>query len=424
MQREFTFYGAAAKFVDYRGAEAVIHGPAETGKTISALFKLHACALKYPNASLVIARKTLSSTYSTVLQTFQNKVLVDAESWGVRAYGGEKAQWFDYLESGSRIWIAGLDKSSKILSAEHDIIYVNQAEEISLSDWEYITTRTTGRAGNMPYAQTIGDANPAGSRNWIKLREGLRLFASRHIDNPVLYQDGEITAQGEITLERLSNLTGVRRKRLFEGIWATAEGAIYDMFDPEIHVLVRDPEEMKRWYLIMDEGYTNPATICKIGVDSDDRWHMFEEWYETGKLQDQVVAQAKKMWKRGYVAIVDGAAAGLIAAMRNAGIQTVGSKGSVIDGIWAIQNRLQVQGDDMPRLTVDPGCINAINEFESYVWKEGKDEPEKANDHIMDPLRYLEYIIGVSIPLGADQPGKKSLYSDHDVSTGSRWKKY
>ena len=424
MQREFIFYGAAKEFVKYKGAEAVIHGPAETGKTISALWKLHLCAMKYEKASIVIARKILSSTYSTVLQTFLNKVLVEPASWGVKIYGGEKAQWFDYLESGSRIWVAGLDKSSKILSAEHDIIYVNQAEEVALPDWEYLTTRTTGRAGNMPYSQTIGDANPAGSRNWIRIREGMRLFASRHVDNPSLYQNGKITTQGKITLERLQALTGVRRKRLYEGIWATAEGAIYDMFDSEIHVIERDPEEMKRWYLIMDEGYTNPATICRVGVDEDDRWHMFEEWYETGKLQDQVVAQAKKMWTKGYIAIVDGAAAGLIAAMRNAGIQTVGSKGSVIDGIWAIQNRLQVQGDGKPRLTVDPGCINAINEFESYVWKEGKDEPEKANDHIMDPLRYLEYIIGVSLPLSISQPGKKSTYSDHDVDTGSRWKKY
>ena len=59
MQRDFTFYGAAKEFVSFKGAEAVIHGPAETGKTISALWKLHLCALKYPNASLVISRKIL-----------------------------------------------------------------------------------------------------------------------------------------------------------------------------------------------------------------------------------------------------------------------------------------------------------------------------------------------------------------------------
>lgn len=143
MQRDFTFCGAAKDFASFKGAEAVIHGPAETGKTISALWKLHLCALKYPDASLVISRKILSSTYSTVLQTFIKKVLVDEKSWGIKSYGGEKAQWFDY-NNGARIWIAGLDKSSKILSAEHDVIYVNQAEEIEVGDWETFNNENYG----------------------------------------------------------------------------------------------------------------------------------------------------------------------------------------------------------------------------------------------------------------------------------------
>ena len=186
IERDFIFYGAAAEFVKYHGPETIIHGPAETGKTISALWKLHLCAMEYENASIVIARKVLSSTYSTVLQTFQNKVLVDERHWNVSSYGGEKAQWFDY-SNGARIWIAGLDKSSKILSAEHDLIYVNQAEEISLSDWEYLTTRTTGRAGNMPYSQTIGDMNPGYPSFWSYHRSTLKLFYSVHKDNPVLF---------------------------------------------------------------------------------------------------------------------------------------------------------------------------------------------------------------------------------------------
>ena len=290
MQREFTFYGAAKEFSKYTGAEAIIHGPAETGKTISALWKLHLCALKYPNSSIVISRKILSSTYSTVLQTFIKKVVVDEASWGIRSYGGEKVQWFDY-ENGSRIWIAGLDKSSKILSAEHDIIYVNQAEEINLSDWETITTRTTGRAGNMPYAQTLGDANPGGSQHWALQRKPLQLFKSLHVDNPILYQNGILTEQGKITIARLQSLTGVRRKRLYEGLWVTAEGAVYDMFDASIHAKIRDREDFVSWYLAMDEGYTNPAVILLVGEDSDGRWHIAEEYYETGKLQEHVVRQ-------------------------------------------------------------------------------------------------------------------------------------
>jgi hypothetical protein len=40
--------------------------------------------------------------------------------------------------------------------------------------------------------------------------------------------------------------------------------------------------------------------------------------------------------------------------------------------------------------------VNTINEFESYVWKDGKDEPQKENDHAMDAIRYLEDSLGAS----------------------------
>ena len=61
----------------------------------------------------------------------------------------------------------------------------------------------------------------------------------------------------------------------------------------------------------------------------------------------------------------------------------------MLDGITKVQDYLKIQGDGKPRLTVDPSCVNTINEFESYVWKENKDEPVKDNDHAMDALRYL-----------------------------------
>ena len=42
------------------------------------------------------------------------------------------------------------------------------------------------------------------------------------------------------------------------------------------------------------------------------------------------------------------------------------------------------------RLTVDPGCVHTLAEFDRYCWDEtsGRDAPVKENDHCMDMLRY------------------------------------
>jgi len=106
--------------------------------------------------------------------------LGERDRWPCVPYGGDNRPERFMYSNGSVIWVAGLDKASKILSSEFDIIAVNQTEELSLVDWETLTTRTTGRAGNMPYSQTIGDANPGPPTHWIRNRPSLTLFESTH----------------------------------------------------------------------------------------------------------------------------------------------------------------------------------------------------------------------------------------------------
>lgn len=381
--------GACRDFIYSHDPEIIIVGPAETGKTLAACWKLHVAASKYPGAQIAIVRKSHKSMIGSVLQTLEHII----RGSPVTIYGGTSPERYIY-PNGSQIWAGSMDNPDKVLSSERDIIYVNQAEELKLGDWETLTTRVTGRAGNLPYSQLCGDCNPAGSQHWIRQRakDGkLKLLFSKHQDNPTLYtDDGKLTERGKRTMFTLQGLTGVRYKRLFLGEWATAEGAVYEMFNRSDHVLVRDPLEFIYWGLAIDEGYTNPAVILLIGTDSDGRKHIAQEFYERGKLQSDVVAAAQEManGKNIIEVSVDASAAGLIADLRNVGFPAVPQKGRVLDGIHIVQEYLKVREDGRPRLTIDPSCVNVINEFESYVWKPGKDEPVKDMDHAMDALRY------------------------------------
>lgn len=220
-------YGENLRAYRCHDSEVVLSGPADTGKTITLLTKLHWLMHAYGGAQGVIARKQLTDTYSTVLQTWQ-KEIIDST---VDIYGGEKAQWYDY-PNGSRVWVAGMDKSTKVLSGQFDCIYVNQAEELSVMDWQMLTMRATGRAGHIPYPQTIGDCNPGPPSHWIRQRAKaglLTLFSSRHQDNPDLYDQrtGEITEAGKRRIGALDRLTGALKKRYRYGLWAAPEGSIY-----------------------------------------------------------------------------------------------------------------------------------------------------------------------------------------------------
>jgi phage terminase large subunit len=390
-KRLLEFRGAAQELQSLDVPEWIISGPSETGKTFAVLWRIHQICMKQP-AQGAIVRKQLADVYGTVLQTFQKKIISPSD--GIAIYGGEKPEWFDY-PSGARLWIGGMDKPGKVLSGERDFVFFNQAEEGKLEDWETITTRTTGRAGNIAHPFTCGDCNPSSSRHWIRERAkvgSLVLLQSYHKDNPALFDgSGVLTEQGHRTMETLERLTGSRRKRLLEGEWYSAEGLVYDGFNAEIHVQHRDPREFRAWMFGVDEGYTNPAVVLAIGIDGDLRVHIAEEFYERGKLQSEVVQAALDMARRHgqpHIVAVDASAAGLIADLRDNGLPAEAIRGRVQDGIALVQNSLKVCGDGRPRLTVEPTCVNVVNEFESYIWKSGKDEPVKENDHSLDALRY------------------------------------
>jgi phage terminase large subunit len=397
----FTFYGGAREFVRYHGGEALIHGPAETGKTISALWKLHRLAHKYPNASLVIARKTQASVYGTVLQTYTLKV-VGADT-SVVPYGGNKPEWYDY-PNGSRIWIAGLDKSEKILSAEHDVVYVNQAEELALEDWETLTTRTTGRAGHMPYSQTIGDCNPSYPSHWMYNRPSLRMFYSRHEENPMLYDQatGEITMQGQRTMSVLDALTGVRKERLRYGRPAQAEGAVYDEWDQSIHLIYADAvPECERHIASQDWGYTNAGVLGVFGVDGDGGMYLVRQVYQTGKTIDWWVKTAAELDAEYHIEALpcDPAEPAYIDAYGAAGLPAFAADNAVLPGIDAVKTRLKdrrlfvvrdsLRHTDESLAEARKPC-KVEDEFPMYIWSDriGKEQPVKENDHGMDMVRY------------------------------------
>lgn len=415
----FKFYGGAREFWRYKGQETILWGSYETGKTIAALSKLHALLVKYPNSRAFMTRGTYKSLLSTAIVTYENKILPvkpsDPKSAIVK-YGGSKPEHYDY-PNGSHLLIVGMDNPDKLLSGEFDYGYVNQAEEITLGDWETLIGRCTGRAGNAPYTQVMGDCNPSIPTHWILHRASLKLFEQRHEHNPNLYnqETGEVTEQGKKSLSILSSLTGIRKKRGYQGIWASNEGVVYEGFDKGIHVIARDKvPEIVSWYLAIDFGYTNPF-VCQLwGLDRDGRLYLWSEIYYTKRTVNAHAPKIKAMIGNRYVTarIADHDAEDR-ATLTEHGLDTEAAKKDISAGIQKVEDRLVVQGDGKPRLYLVEGACEEYDpalyreyagdtfpcstehEFPAYEWPEGKDGkpvkevPIDLNNHGLDALRYM-----------------------------------
>lgn len=416
-------YGASAELWRCQRPEVVIAGPAETGKTRAALEKLDTLLWKYSGAQAVMVRKRYSDMPGSCIQTYEKRVLgawnsefndgaggFDQSLTPVKKWGGEKVQFYDY-PTGSRVWVGGLDKPGKILSSERDFAYVNQAEELELNDWETLTTRVTGRAGNAPYAQVFGDANPGSRTHWILERANekkLTLLHSRHEDNPTLFNQatGEITEQGRRSLSVLDNLTGVRYQRLRLGKWVSAEGQIYEDYDPAIHLI--DPFEIPgdwRRFRCIDFGLVHPFVCGWFAVDGDGRLYLYRQIYMTGRTVATHARQIKDLSQGEKIetTICDHDAEDRLTLAEN-GIPNIPAKKDVLQGIGKVQDRLKKQPDGRARLYLFRDSLVEIDqslkldhkpytveqEFDSYIWATTtREQPVKEFDHGLDMTRYM-----------------------------------
>ena len=281
--------GAARELWICKDHQVMIEGPSETGKTLACLHKLDALSWKYPGMQGLIVRKSYASLVGSVVQSYIKRVLGQtagaARRSDVAIYGGSRPEEFRY-PNGSVVWLGGMDNPDKVLSQERDIIYVNQAEELNLTEWEILTTRCTGRAGNVPNPQIIGDCNPGHPTHWIldKSRKGaLTLLHSKHVDNPTLW-DAERqcwTEQGERTMNILSKLTGSRKQRLLDGLWVVPEGAIYEIFSEERHV-VKSFAVPNHWPRVIgiDPRGAYIAALWGAYDPANNRLHIYREYLQ------------------------------------------------------------------------------------------------------------------------------------------------
>ena len=422
---KFVAYGNAQVMMDFKGTEALLSGPAGTGKSRACLEKLHRAALKYPKARLLIVRKTRESLTESGLFTYERYVL--GEDNPICSGSQRRLRQSYRYPNGSVIVIGGMDKAGKIMSTEYDMIYIQEAIELTENDWESLTTRL--RNGALPYQPIIADTNPDRPTHWLKQRcdlEKCLLLDSRHRDNPILWDGENWTGRGQAYIAVLDALTGARKARLRHGKWVQAEGAVYDMWNRNVHLI--DRIEIKpewRRFRVIDFGFTNPFTCQWWAIDPDGRMYLYREIYmtrRTVKVHAEKINELSK-GERIEATICDHDAEDRATLAEN-GIASMGAKKDVQPGIQKVQERLKLV-NGKPRLfilrgslvEVDQALVDGKNPFcteqeiDGYVWEQPKDgrtskeHPVKADDHGMDAMRY-----GV---MYADGPSAKMTQSSN-----------
>jgi len=375
-------------FVRASEREVLYAGAFGAGKTRALCMKLFLRALT-PGARELVCRKHNVTLKRTTLKTLLEPDGRVPPVLPPGLYEHRRTDQAIRIRGGGEIVYCGLDAPEKIGSFNLSGVAVDEAVELTEADWTMLRGRLRLSVAGLA-RQLYGACNPGPPSHFLARRFGLaagtraaagcRAIVTRTADNRFLPAD---------YLADLDRFAGLAHRRYVLGQWVGGVGLVYDRWDRE-HFVADRPGPWRRIVVGVDEGYTNPSVLLAVAADGDGRAHVVREFYAQRVLRGDLAAEATR-WAAELAPeafVVDPAAAGLVAELRNRGLFVVEADHAVFDGIQAVHARLAPAGDGRPRLTVAPGCRETIREFESYAWVPGADRPRAENDHAMDALRY------------------------------------
>lgn len=381
-------------FLACESRETLYSGAFGAGKTRAICLKVAARAAR-PGAREGLCRKNLVTLKRTTLKTLLEPEGDLPPVLPVGWYEHLKADQIIRIKGGGEICYFGLDDPEKVASFNLSGCGVDEAVELEEADWTMLRGRIRLAIDGLPN-QLYAACNPGSPSHFLAQRFGLAgavhpapgcvAFQTRTIDNPFLRPE---------YVADLETLTGVARKRFFEGQWAGSDRLVYDAWDRAKFVKSRNGERgWKRTIIGHDVGHTNPGVFLLMRQDNDGRIHVEAETYARKLTPGEWLTRAREYFiKYGPEAfVIDPSSPEVIAEWRKAGLPAVPANNERKEGVRMVRAHLHVPADGRPRLTVDPTCEATIKEFESWETmpddKGRGDEFSKVNDHAMDALRY------------------------------------
>lgn len=407
------------RFWNFKGRYRVVKGSRASKKSKTAALWFITNMMKYPEANLLVIRKTfrtLKDSCYTELK-WAVKRLKCEDYWNFT----ESPLQAEYLPTGQKIYFRGLDDPLKVTSVTVDVgvlcwMWIEEAYEIMKEeDFDTLDESIRGEVPDGLFKQVTFTFNPWNERHWLK---------KRFFDNP----DDETIA---LTTNYLCNeWLDAADKKVFEtmkknnprryavaglGGWGIVDGLVYENWKEQAFELLtrKELEERKKkgepipeCVCIRDDvqsafgldfGYTNDpsALFCGFIDEKNKKIWVWDEMYEKGLSNKRIFENITSMGYAKERITADSAEPKSIDELKGLGLRVTGAakgKDSINNGIQFIQDF---------EIIIHPRCVNFLTEISNYTWDKDKfgsklNKPIDDFNHLMDAMRYAleRFIIG------------------------------
>lgn len=341
-------------------------GGSRSSKTYSICQLLIIYALTNEKKTISIVRKSFPSLRGSVMRDLIG-ILDDLGLYDERNH--HKGENLYKFNNGSVIEFFSVDDAQKIRGRKRDLLYCNEANELTFEDFNQLNMRTESKV--------FLDYNPSDNYSWvydIALKDNSIFIKSTYKDNPFLPDSIIKEIENLITIDE-----GYYRVYAL-GEQATLKTQIYNHFKYENFIDGTD------FLYGLDIGYNHPTALIKISY-IDNKIYAKEEIYSSNLTTNDLIRRMDELnIDKKKEIIVDSARPDVIEDLRRNGYNAKSANKAVKEGIDAVKSF---------QLSVDPNSLNMIKELRNYKWKTNGDiildEPVKIYDDIADALRYAIY---------------------------------
>lgn len=363
----------------------VNQGGSRSGKTYSTCeLIVEWCYKNFNHGQVVtIARKTLPTCKGSVMRDFF-EVLKKEGIYDERNHNKTENTYELY---GNLIEFMGADESQKIRGRKRALLFLNEANEFSLEDFNQFNMRTTQKV--------IIDFNPSMLDSWIYdvvlARPDVELYVTTYKDNPFLEQ---------AIIDEIENLANIDMNayRVYAlGERGVVDGIIFtnwEIADPDDPMFADDLMHAGGEYYGLDFGFTNdPSALTwhKDGYRGITPVRYIRELIYAKGLTNPDLADAFRALniRRTAPIYADAAEPKSIVELNHRHFNVL----KALKGPDSIRKGIDVM--KQVRMIIHPDSANLIKELRHYQWDkdhDGKfiDEPIGIYNHAIDSSRYAQ----------------------------------
>lgn len=433
------FLPGQQRFFNSTADEVLYSGAFGAGKSRILCEKILFLGIQYPGINIGVFRKTRTSLTFTTLKTF---IQILPQDW-IERYN--KSESHIVLKNGSDYIFGGLEEPQRWGSLELGAFAGDELIEFEEEDYnmllgrlrQKVLTDSKGVQRLLPLRQALGATNPGSPNHWLykraftdKLMAVVESKTTDNIYNPKSY------------IRLMQRFKGRYYERFILGKWISFEGAVYDNWNPLIHIVkpFSIPQNWRR-IRVIDFGYTAPFCCLWMAQSPEGQIYVYRQLYGSKRLVEDWAKDIKKH-SEGEEHLIeanvcDWDAEDRATLERHLEITTVEAYKDIRPGIQAVFGRLTPSDNkETPRLfffensrvnvedeelSIAGKPVCAEDEFPGYSYpktEEGKpikEIPLQINDHGLDATRYGVMYFDTAVP--AEGVIIRALPVIYDVST-------